>query len=240
MEKFEEFKKKVLAELDKLKGIDNEAVKTIYTNVTDLFGEVEDKKVEATKDDAKVEPKVEAKVEEPKVDDKVEAKVEEPKKEEAKVEEKVEDKVEDKIQLSAKVSDKLKEAAMELSRKDDVIATKDHILSEKDKQIVELSAELEKYKEAEQLELAKKLDEKVDSVIELFSNLGIQKSRDALTSVYNEEQLDKLAIDLSAMIPAKVANSKPMRSVPKQIELNSAREEKITDKSIYNDLFGED
>lgn len=268
MKDFEKFKKQVLAELDKLKEIDNEKVKTVYNKVTTLFNEskdakdVKDEKKEDEKDskkDSDNKKDKNPKDDESKVNEKNEksnnkdestitkdnklseenTKVNDNKVEDSKKTESDDNKKTD-AELSDDISKKLKEAAMELSRKDEILVAKDHLLAEKDKQIVELESAIKKYKDAEQLELNKKKEEKVDNLIELYASLGIKKDKAVIKSMFNEEQIDKLAIDLSAMVPQK-ATSKPNRSVPKQLELNDGKVKKgkrLTDSEKLNILFG--
>ena len=244
-------------ELAKLKGAEEKSIQAFYEQATTLVkdltskpAEGEEDKKEEPKKESEEKPKEEKKEEksetiekkeeaEEKVDgkeEKVDEKPEEVKSEEVKeAEKKVEDKKES--ELSRDVSAKLKEAALELDRQSE-------LLTVKDVKIAELSAELKKYKDAEQLELEKAYDIKVGSLVELYASLNIKKDSLELKENFNEEQIDKLIIDLSAMQPTKVISKPVVRrqtTVSADLELNrsnnTSKEKGMTEAQRANEIF---
>lgn len=233
--------KKIKEQMDKLKDIDNKDVKEVYSKVNSFISEispVEEKKKEDKPKEEKSEDKKEVEEEkksesEPKSEDKVEEI------------EKEKDKIEEK-ELNMNVSKKLSEAAIELEKNELDIKTKDEIIIAFKSQITELSTELKKYKDAEALELQKDIDEKlmvkVNSLIELYKDLGITKDAETIKSNFDEKQIDNLIIDLSEVSPQKLVTSSPKRQTAVSLELGkvsqSKKENKLSDSDIVDTLFG--
>ncbi len=255
-----ELVKNIRAELDKLKDIKDEKVKTIYDNLTsyveklepkipkeDTGDNVDDEEAEEVVKEKKDDKETEAEAEEtPKEEETAEEVKEEPAKEtpeepSEEVEEKV-DKVTEK-ELSMEVSSKLKDAAIELQKFEADNKAKDEVIIAYKSQVTELTAQLEAYHNAERLELEKMYDNKVNMLIELYSNLKITKTVDEIKSNFKEEQVDKLIVDLSAMQIPKV-QAKARRLTQVSLELNENMPQKISKKLTSADsaklLFGMD
>ena len=263
VENIKELVKNIRAELAKLKDVEDEKVKEIYTNLTSYVEKldkpvdeksedskkVEDKKeeekVEESKEEKKEEKKEESEKEtekEPKTEEKpVKEEVKEEPKEEVKEvpEENSEEIKKEEVQLSKKVSEKLNEAALELQKFDQELKVKEEVISTQKQQIVKLSAQLKKYHDIEKIELEKKYDVKINQLIELYNNIGIKKEAVELKSNFNEEQINTLIIDLSAVIPAQKMISKPKRLTEVSLELNNKQiERKLNSSDTAKMLFG--
>ncbi len=247
MKDFEAFKKQILAELDKIKDNSDEKVKDVFSKVTEMFdsSKFDNKELAAeptvTEESTPAEPKKEDKPE-AEAKEEVKADAKEEVKEEAKepvVEDKKED--DDKVaaELSAVVSEKLKQASLELSTKEESLSVDNELIAVKDAKIVELQAELKVFTDKVELELKVTKDQKVSHLIELYAGLGLSKNRETIELAFNEEQIDKLTIDLAAMQPSNKSVAKPKRqtSVTSTIELNANKVEKITDQSQVDTLF---
>lgn len=219
-----EYLTKIEEELLKLKEVDNSIAKDVLDNVNEYLSEVkaeietgeETSKEEETEieDNSKEEPEApaegetkeevkeekEEKKEEP-VEDTKEETTEKPVKEDTEVTQEEETTKDNPEELSLDIAKKLKEAALELSKFESEIASKEEIISSYKQRITELEAELETYKESEKLELQKKYESKVNSLVELYKKLGIEKEQSHLMELFNEDQIDKMIVDLSAIVP---------------------------------------
>lgn len=245
--KINEYIKKIQTELSKLKDSKDEKVKEVYTNVETILTEMtpvektEEKKEDAKEDDVKKsdeskdEPEKEPESKEP--EDK-EAKKEP--EENGKAEDVKKTEVEDEKELSLEVSKKLSEAAVELSKHEKDIAAKEEVIETYKVQVKELSAELEKYKAAEKIELDAKFDAKVNGLVELYASLGVKRDLETIKTSFNEEQIDNLILDLSAMKP-KPVETKSVRKTPVSVDLeltkHNKKETKLSDSDIANALF---
>lgn len=145
-------------------------------------------------------------------------------------------------ELSAKVSAKLDEAAIELNRMEKDLQAKDEVIAGYQAKIAELEADLKVYKDAEAQELANKFDAKVDKLVELYANIGIKKDPVELKNTFNEEQIDKMTIDLSAIGIKKPVNAgKRETTVSPDLELSAhkpARKREMTELERAHLLYG--
>ena len=197
---------------------------------------VEESKEEAEAVEEKTEEVKEEKSEEAKEEEKpAEESKEEPKEEvkEEKVEEAPKEEASEAVaedkELSADVSKSLKDAAIELSNNEKIILEKEEVITVLNKQITELNGELSKYKESETLELAQQFENKVNRLVGLYEMLGIKKTVVELKDNFDEGQIDKLVIDLSALTKNKESEvSKPTRQtqVSQPLELKYSNKQK--------------
>ena len=197
---------------------------------------VEESKEEAEAVEEKTEEVKEEKSEEAKEEEKpAEESKEEPKEEvkEEKVEEAPKEEASEAVaedkELSADVSKSLKDAAIELSNNEKIILEKEEVITVLNKQITELNGELSKYKESETLELAQQFENKVNRLVGLYEMLGIKKTVVELKDNFDEGQIDKLVIDLSALTKNKESEvSKPTRQtqVSQPLELKYQNKQK--------------
>lgn len=248
--KVEEYIKKIETELAKLRNIDNKQVKEVYTNVELILSdmkpvdkEVEKEEVEDKKEEEKPTTKDEKSEDKPEKETESEEKSEEPKEEVKEESKEVKEETNSKKELNLKVSEKLSEAAIELSKFEKDIKAKEEVIEAYKIQVTELSVELETYKEVERIELQAKFDIKVNTLIELYNNLGIKKESSEIKTNFNEEQIDKLTIDLSAMLPKKVetkTSAKRLTPVSVDLELSkhTKKSKKLSDADIAQTLFG--
>ncbi len=258
-ENIKELFDKIKVEVSKLKDIDNEAVQKVYAKLSEYVKvdakedapkekESEEKSKEEKPTESQEEDKVESEVkdtdkaepEEKKEEVKVEEKKEEPKEDVSKKAEEAEQKVES--ELSAEVSNKLKEAALELGRLEKNITAKEEVIKIQKSKMIELEAELSKYKKIEELELQKKVDLKINKLVELYNGLGMKKDAETIKLAFDEKQVDQLIIDLSAMKPSVSERAVRKTRLSSELELSKFAAKPIeqapSDKEQANALFG--
>ena len=228
-----EFMEKIQTALNKLKGVENDIVKEVYeelngyiAEVSKLEPEVTEEKEEAKEEKSEEESKEEV-AEETKEEEAEEVK-EEPKAEEVEAKVEAEPVVEEAVaepveeaekELNAEVIVRLKEAAIELDAKQEII-------NGYKAKVVELEANLEIYRNKEKIELKARYDIKAMKLVESYKKLNIEKSQSEIELNYSEEQIDKLTKDLEA-VSANV--SKPVkRQTSVSLELGSNKEKEMT------------
>lgn len=198
---------KIKSELEKLKSVEDDAVKKVVANVETYISEYtseEKTEEEEKKEDKEVEEKKEeAEESEEKEEDEEESKEDESEEKEESDEEASEESAEEpkevKKELSAEIADRFRESAIELDSMQKELDAVREINKGYEGKIVELQKELDVYKEKEQIELKAKFEAKVSNLIELYHGIGINKSVEDISDTFNEAQIDKLIGDLGAM-----------------------------------------
>ena len=152
------------------------------------------------------------------------------------------------LELSNKIATKLKEAALELSAKDEEIklkvielSAKDEIVSSLKVKIIELSNntkalvnELDRYKRKEAIELSNLKEQSVNHLIELYNKIGIKKDHKDF-SHFQLAQITELSNALECTVGHK---SSVIREIARQQPVASASKEKEHEVSEAAALFG--
>lgn len=251
-EKYKELIEKVKAELDKLKDIEDDKVKEIYSTLSELVSveiSSESSSEENTEESATTETEsTEESTEENSVEKNNEEESAEVTTEKSGQNNDENEKISteegtpaSEQELSYQVVKKLDEAAIELKKYEDIVASKEEIILVQNQKIVELTAELDKYKETENKIKEDALNTKIDSLVELYAAIGMKKDAIELKANFNESQIDNLIIDMTNIAGSakNKIESKPVRITKIQgtnLELSNKKNE-ITEADRVKLLF---
>ena len=257
--KYKEIIDFVKTELEKIKDVEDERVKNVVSTVEDYIKKIElptdnEKKTEEdNEEDDKEDNNEEEKTAEEtteKEEEKSGDSEEGTEQKKTDVEETSENAGEEKKEpaekntedinkeLSKAIAEKLNESALELKKLNDELdnakkdlKAKEELISVYKNKVVELEKDLKVYKDAEALELKKAYNKKVNTLIELFKDLGIKKTEEEINSNFNESQIDKLISDLSVV---KSPSNKYVRStkVSQEMELTKYKPRENKNKEI--------